>query len=387
MTPAPRLAFYAPLKPPNHGNPSGDRLIAQRLMHTLGLAGFEVTLASQFRSYDRTGDARRQARIRQLGEQLAQRLIRRYLQLPASQRPQIWFTYHLYHKAPDWIGPIVADALSIPYIIAEASYAGKQAGGRWDLGFNASREAIQRADLILSLNPCDEGGIHDAREEAPLAYLPPYLDTSLESAPRAEREPTRLQLSQQFNLDPDLPWLIAVGMMRPGDKETSYKLLAQSLQLCQQQNRQVILVGDGRAEAAIRQAFAEIPGVCMTGRLASDTLIPLLQASDLMVWPAVNEAFGMALLEAQAAGTWVVAGNEGGVSSVVSESNSGTLVPPRDPAALARAIDQLLERPEQLAVLGEKARNWCLAHHSENQAEANLRDLLLPLVKPSLQTD
>lgn len=380
MTQAPRLAFYAPLKPPNHGNPSGDRLIAQRLMHTLGLAGFEVTLASQFRSYDRAGDARRQARVQQVGQRLAQRLIRRYLELPESQRPQIWFTYHLYHKAPDWIGPLVADALSIPYVIAEASYAGKQAGGRWDLGFNASREAIQRADLILSLNPSDEGGIHDARSDAPLAYLPPYLDR----APHARAEHSRLQLAQQFNLNPDIPWLIAVGMMRPGDKATSYKLLAQSLMHSKQHRRQVILVGDGRAEEEVKQAFAPLPQVCMTGRLTPDTLIPLLKAADLMVWPAVNEAFGMALLEAQAAGTWVIAGNEGGVSSVVSEGNSGTLVPPRDPGALARAIDQLLEQPEQLAVLGEKARNWCLAHHSESQAEASLRSLLFPLLKPSL---
>ncbi|SEG81145.1 glycosyltransferase family 4 protein [Marinobacterium lutimaris] len=381
MNPAPRLAFYAPLKPPSHGNPSGDRLIAQRLMHTLGLAGFEVTLASHFRSYDRAGDAQRQARIRHTGERLAERLIRRYLKLPASQRPQIWFTYHLYHKAPDWIGPRVAKALAIPYVIAEASYAGKQAGGRWDLGFNASREAIQQADLILSLNPCDEGGVLDARADAPLAYLAPYLPPGLENASYTLAEHSRLPLAQRFNLDPDLPWLIAVGMMRPGDKETSYKLLAESLKLCTQQNRQVILVGDGRAEAAIKQAFAEVPAVCMTGRLTSDTLIPLLQASDLMVWPAVNEAFGMALLEAQAAGTWVIAGNEGGVSSIVSEGDSGNLVTPRDPAALASAVDRLLQQPEQLACLGEKAKSWCLAHHSESQAEARLRELLIPLIQ------
>ena len=49
-------------------------------------------------------------------------------------KPHAWFTYHLYHKAPDWIGPRISETLKIPYIIAEASYAAKQSGGPWDSG-------------------------------------------------------------------------------------------------------------------------------------------------------------------------------------------------------------------------------------------------------------
>ena len=35
--------------------------------------------------------------------------------------PAAWFTYHLYYKAPDWLGPDIARALAIPYLVAEAS--------------------------------------------------------------------------------------------------------------------------------------------------------------------------------------------------------------------------------------------------------------------------
>jgi glycosyltransferase involved in cell wall biosynthesis len=64
-----------------------------------------------------------------------------------------------------------------------------------------------------------------------------------------------------------------------------------------------------------------------------------------MVWPAVNEAFGMALLEAQAQGLPVIAGGERGVAAVVHHNLTGQLVAPRDPGALALAVDQALARP------------------------------------------
>src|SRR3546814_13479289 len=70
-------------------------------------------------------------RLQRVGEKLAERLIRRYQALPARQRPQLWLTYHLYYKASDWIGPKVARALRIPYVVAEASVAYKRAAGPW----------------------------------------------------------------------------------------------------------------------------------------------------------------------------------------------------------------------------------------------------------------
>ena len=106
-----RIAFYAPMKPPTHPVPSGDRRMARSFMALLGDLGHEVELASRFRSYDGAGDPLRQARLRQLGGRLVARLLRRWRDGPA---PELWFTYHLYHKAPDWLGPAVCDALRHP---------------------------------------------------------------------------------------------------------------------------------------------------------------------------------------------------------------------------------------------------------------------------------
>src|ERR1044071_1880552 len=92
-------------------------------------AGEQVELVSTFRSYDADGDRERQEALRAQGETLGRTLAAQWRDLPKSDRPALWFTYHLYYKAPDWLGPIVAATLGIPYVVAEASYAAKRAGG------------------------------------------------------------------------------------------------------------------------------------------------------------------------------------------------------------------------------------------------------------------
>ena len=79
---------------------------------------------------------------------LAQRLARR----PAAERPAAWLTYHLYHKAPDYLGPVVCDALAIPYLVAEASSSAKQADGPWACGHRSAAAAIARADAVFGLD-------------------------------------------------------------------------------------------------------------------------------------------------------------------------------------------------------------------------------------------
>ena len=49
-----QIAFYAPLKPPDHPVPSGDRRVAQLLWQALQMGGHEPVLASRFRSRDAT---------------------------------------------------------------------------------------------------------------------------------------------------------------------------------------------------------------------------------------------------------------------------------------------------------------------------------------------
>jgi glycosyltransferase involved in cell wall biosynthesis len=78
-------------------------------------------------------------------------------------------------------------------------------------------------------------------------------------------------------------------------------------------------------------------------------------AADLCVWPAINEAYGMALLEAQAAGLPVVAGSAGGVSTIVKSSITGLLTTPGDRTAFARALRSLIEAPKRRTAMAQAA--------------------------------
>jgi glycosyltransferase involved in cell wall biosynthesis len=98
-----------------------------------------------------------------------------------------------------------------------------------------------------------------------------------------------------------------------------------------------------------------------------------------MVWPAVNEAFGMALLEAQAQGLPVIAGNERGVAAVVHHNLTGQLVAPRDPGALARALDQALAQPALRQQWRDASLSSIRQQHSLQAAAAVLRTELEPL--------
>jgi len=97
-----------------------------------------------------------------------------------------------------------------------------------------------------------------------------------------------------------------------------------------------------------------------------------LAAADLFVWPAINEAFGMALLEAQASGLPVVAGASGGVASVVADDTTGLLVPPGDADAFAAATRRLILDPAAHDTMGAAARENVRREHDLPQAAARL---------------
>ena len=112
--PVRRIAFYAPLKAPNHPIPSGDRRMGQLLIQALEAMGAVVHVPSEFRAYDGQGDPAHQATLRDLGLSLADDLIAHYQAMPRGAQPTAWFTYPLYHKAPEWLGPRITSALGIP---------------------------------------------------------------------------------------------------------------------------------------------------------------------------------------------------------------------------------------------------------------------------------
>jgi glycosyltransferase involved in cell wall biosynthesis len=362
-----RLAFYAPLKSPRHGNPSGDRTIARLLLAAWRRQGADIHLASELRTRIAAPGAGQQERLASRGAATAQRLIARYRQLPSTERPQAWFTYHCYSKAVDWIGPAVATALDIPYLLAEASHAPKRASGIWAFNHAGAEHAIKTAERIFCLNPSDKACLAELIEPRRLIDLPPFLDLAAFAPAPPDRKIARATIAARHGLDPRQKWLLAVGMMRPGDKLTSYRELALATATLRNPDWCLLIIGDGSARAEVEAAFAtQRTRVHFLGRQEQADLPDYYAGADLMVWPAVSEAFGMALLEAQACGLPVLAGAFGGVPAIVRDGSNGQvktgwLAPQHAPEAFGELIDHALTC--DLATIGQMARQSIERYH------------------------
>ncbi len=330
--------------------------MARLLMRTLEAAGAVVELASDFRAYDGRGDPERQRALRDAGTELADDLIEQYRRRGQDGRPTAWFTYHLYHKAPDWLGPRVAAALDIPYLVAEASFAPKRAGGPWDLGHTAAAEAIRAAEWVFCLTRLDMTCVQPlVPTRHHLRFLPPFLHAAAFATAKANRG----AMAKRFGLDPGKRWLLAVAMMRPGDKLASYRRLGAALSRLDGDDWQLLVIGDGSARDDVAAALAPLKGkLTMPGALAGTDLPSVYAASDLYLWPGVGEAYGMAYLEAQAAGLPVIAGNERGVPDVVLDERTGLLTPPGDDGAFAAATRRLLDESRLRHKLSQAARTF-----------------------------
>jgi glycosyltransferase involved in cell wall biosynthesis len=312
-------------------------------------------LVSRFRSYDGAGDPGRQAALARRGAALAARLLAGPLR---RWRPQLWFTYHLYHKAPDWLGPAVAAALRIPYVLAEASYAPKRAGGPWAIGHAAVAKAIAAADAVVFLNDIDRECVAPLmRRGARAVRLRPFLDATPLASVTAGRQRYRRRLARAHAIPAEEPWLIAVGMMRPGDKLGSYAALATALARLARRRWRLLVVGDGPARTAVERRFSALRGrVTWLGALSGARLRQVYAAADMLVWPAVNEAIGLAVLEAQAAGLPAVVGEAGALAAIVADGKTGCLVRSSGPRAFAAATARLLDDGRRRHAFGRAAK-------------------------------
>jgi glycosyltransferase involved in cell wall biosynthesis len=109
--------------------------------------------------------------------------------------------------------------------------------------------------------------------------------------------------------------------------------------------------------------------VQFTGYVEAREIARYYAESAVAVVPSLYEGFGFPAGEAMACEVPVVSTRAGALPEVVGEDGrSGVLVPPRDSRTLARALQQLLERPEQRATMGEAGRRRVLEHFTWKRA-------------------
>lgn len=349
------LAFYAPLKSPTHPNPSGDRAMARALQQALTSAGFAPDLASNLRARDGAGDVRAQIAL----EANAQAQLPDVIARGRTAGWRVWLTYHNYYKAPDLLGPPAADALGIPYVQIESTRARKRFGGPWDRFAHHAETAAETARVIFHLTHRDAEAL---RAYAPggqrIVHLPPFL-------PRTDLPPKGTRRGG----------LLLAGMMRPGDKFESYTRAAAALAYVPGPWTAEI-AGDGKMRAEVERLMAPFgTRVRFLGALDAGGMQAAYERARALLWPGVNEAFGMVYLEAQAAGVPVVAEDRPGVRDVLPPDTTYP-APEAGPRALAQAITAALETPPD----AEALRGRIADHHLLPAAARTLRAILEPLL-------
>jgi glycosyltransferase involved in cell wall biosynthesis len=159
------------------------------------------------------------------------------------------------------------------------------------------------------------------------------------------------------------PVVGTLGILRP-EKGLEDFLAAAALVRERGPRARFVIHGDGPGRDGLA-ARVECLGLGGAVRLAGATLEPeaALRALDVFALPSLSEASSNALLEAMATGLPVVATRVGGSMAAVEDGLTGLLVPPRDPAALAKALVTLLEDRRLAGRLGAAALTAVRAAH------------------------
>ena len=368
-----QIAFYAPLKSPNSDVPSGDRRIARAFIRAIELKKHKVSIVSEFQSRVSFGDSQTQKIFKQKGEEIAESLIKSYSKATEFERPKLWFTYHLYDKAVDWIGPIVSRELNIPYVAAEVSYAPKRAKGNWSASHSEVAKIIKDANIIFSVNSADTKCVlpllSDSQEHI---LLRPFMDIP---SSVLSKQISRKGLIKKYQLDNSKCILVTVAMMRDDAKLKSYELLGRSLEQCNHNNWQLLVVGDGPARDKVT-SYLNRDNIFFLGQLNQEDINKILSGSDLFLWPAVDEAYGMAMLEAQMSGLPVISGRSGGVSDIVRHDKTGLLCDVGDVKQFSEAIDLMISSVSLRERMSEEARRIARDEHSIERAAEIINDAI-----------
>ena len=138
------------------------------------------------------------------------------------------------------------------------------------------------------------------------------------------------------------------------------------------------IIGDGPKRAEVEAMFAILPPQRLTwlGEASSERIATELSLGGIYVWPGCGEAYGLAYLEAQAAGLPVVAQATAGVPEVVMDGKSGILTREGDAIAFAGAVARLLDHPDQRRAMGLAAKDFVFNERSLSAASRRL-DIIL----------
>jgi glycosyltransferase involved in cell wall biosynthesis len=180
------------------------------------------------------------------------------------------------------------------------------------------------------------------------------------AVPEAERATGRARARFALGIPAGPPLLVAVGNLYPVKDHATLLRAAARLPTAS-----VAIAGRGDQEEPLRSLAREL-GLAERVHLLGlrDDVDTILTAADVFVQPSLSEGLPLAVLEAMGFGLPVVATRVGGVPEAVVDGNTGYLVPPSDPDALAAALSRVIESVDGGVSMGASGRERAAAEFS-----------------------
>lgn len=169
-------------------------------------------------------------------------------------------------------------------------------------------------------------------------------------------EDARVRLREELGLGPSTPVVLNVGRLH-AVKGQRYLIPMMEAVVRRHPEAVLLVAGGGPLRAELEEAARSSACPAAIRLLGSrGDVDTLLAVADVLVMSSESEAAPLPLMEAGRARRPVVATSVGGAPEIVRDEETGFLVPPRDPAALARRVIELLDDPDLARRMGEAAR-------------------------------
>jgi glycosyltransferase involved in cell wall biosynthesis len=213
------------------------------------------------------------------------------------------------------------------------------------------RRVAGRADALVAITP---GVARFVRET--LGESAPRLETVPYGLPDPRRGGDGAAFRDEHGIGPEERVVLCVARLA---EQKDHGTLLAALEKMGGATR-LVLLGRGPLEDALRRRAGSLP-VVFAGFV--DDPANAYAAADVVALSSVHEGLGLVLLEAAQHGVPAVATRVGGIPDVVEDGVTGVLVPPRDPAALAHALETVLADDARRRALGAAARERVSERH------------------------
>jgi starch synthase len=261
-------------------------------------------------------------------------------------------------------GHLASLLYGIPHVVTAHSleplrpWKAEQLGGGYALSSWCERTAVEAAAAVIAVSDGMRDDVLAAYPAVPaerVRVIRNGIDT-VEYAP----DPATGVLDR-YGVDPGWPSVIFVGRVT---RQKGLPVLLRAAAGLDPAAQLVICAGQAdtpELEAEVSELAAELLAhragvIWISGMLAKREVIQLLSHATVFACPSLYEPLGIVNLEAMACGTAVVGSRVGGIPEVVADGETGLLVPPDDPAALARALNALVADEPRAAQMGRLGR-------------------------------